>query len=100
MEIPTVVLVNEGTKGSPEVMAALLKQGRHAVLVGRTTAGEPSSVMLHVVYGAETYLATGPVMDSQGLPLIEGGCHPDIAVDVSDADQAAWFDNPYWAQRP
>ena len=39
VEIPTVVLVNEGTKGSPEVMAALLKQGRHAVLVGRTTAG-------------------------------------------------------------
>ena len=35
VEIPTVVLVNEGTKGSPEVMAALLKQGRHAVLVGR-----------------------------------------------------------------
>jgi C-terminal processing protease CtpA/Prc len=98
VEIPTVVLVNEGTKGSPEVMAALLKQGRHAVLVGRTTAGR--AVVRDVVplsTGQKLYLATGPVMDSQGLPLIEGGCHPDIAVDVSDADQAAWFDNPYWS---
>lgn len=98
VEIPTVVLVNEGTKGSPEVMAALLKQGRHAVLVGRTTAGK--AIVRDVVplsTGQKLYLAMGPVMDSQGLPLIEGGCHPDIPVDVSDADQAAWFDNPYWS---
>ncbi|MEK9949801.1 MAG: S41 family peptidase [Verrucomicrobiales bacterium] len=98
VEIPTVVLVNEGTKGSPEVMAALRKQGRHAVLVGRTTAGR--AVVRDVVplsTGQKLYLATGPVMDSQGHPLVKGGCHPDIAVDVSDADQAAWFDDPYWS---
>jgi carboxyl-terminal processing protease len=77
----TVVLVDGGTLGPAEVLAAILRDGAGGELVGVRTfgwAGERTFVELSS--GARLHLTTAFYTGPEGEPL-SGGVAPDIVVD-------------------
>jgi hypothetical protein len=95
--LPVVMLINQATRGGAEVFAYLMQKAGKCVLVGKKTAGRTLiSQSFNLSTGQVLKLSTKAVTDQADHPLLEGGCAPDILVNVSDSDQAAWFDNPYW----
>ena len=76
-----VVLVDRGSLGAAEVLAAALKQGAGATLVGETTFG-------HAGEQKEVELASGAVLELTGAfyagpdgELLDEGLEPDVEVD-------------------
>ncbi len=76
---PTVVLVNEMTAAGSEIIAAALRQGRHAKLLGTHTFGQ-GLVATEVGLGplGSMRLSTGRISLASGQPLGPGGIAPDM----------------------
>ena len=91
-----VVLINEQTRGAAEALAAALRLGRGAVLVGARTAGSAAQTRLFpLAHGHQLRLAVAPVRLADGTPLSPGGVVPDVKVSVSREAELAWLENPY-----
>jgi C-terminal processing protease CtpA/Prc len=92
---PVVVLVNEGSSGAAEALAAVLREGGVAVLVGSRTAGQ-AYVFREVPLpeGRTLRVASDPVLVGDGKS-IAGGLVPDIEVTISLADERKYLADPY-----
>ena len=94
--LPTVILVNEATTGAAEALAAGLQLASAGPLVGRHTPGNVQSrELIPLSTGHFLVISSGSVSLADGTLLTGQGIKPDITVEVSAAEQAALFDDPY-----
>lgn len=89
---PIVVLINAGTAGAAEILAAALQDNKRATLIGSKSAGlgaVSSFVPLPGNRGA-IRMKTGRYLSPSGRSLDKGGIKPDIEIKpaVTDAAQA------------
>jgi carboxyl-terminal processing protease len=79
-----VVLINEGSGSSSEILAAGLRENGHAVIVGKPSMGEvmPSMVM-PLPTAAVLQVAVSEFETASGVKLEGKGVTPDIAVDAT-----------------
>lgn len=85
-----VVLVNAGTVGEAEMLAAALRERAGAILVGATTYGRdalPETVTL--ADGSRLRLTTAHWTTPEGVRLADGGLVPDEAIADRDDQLAA-----------
>jgi carboxyl-terminal processing protease len=86
---PLVVLVDEGTSGACEVLAAALHDDRSAPIVGQKTWGEGAvRALLPLQQGDGVFLATGRLQSPSGKEWHGQGIQPDLAIDgrLTDSD--------------
>jgi len=94
---PAAVLVNHQTRGAAEALAAILREAGVGLILGSQTAGQ--ALMFEefpLKSGGRLRIATAPVQLGDGV-LLAGGVKPDIAVEVSPADERAYFADAYKA---
>lgn len=93
--VPWVVLVNGETMGSPEALAATLRQTETALLVGSKTAGQAATSKEYPLRNGDRLLiASEPVKTGDGNVIPPQGLVPDIEVKVElDFERAAWNDD-------
>lgn len=81
LTVPLVVLVDEKTGGTREVLAAALQDQRRALLVGRQTAGHTLfRFSASVTYGGFFSLTQGAVARANGVAIDGQGVTPDRIV--------------------
>jgi len=93
---PLVALVNRETAGAAEALAAALRERRGSLLIGRETAGKAFvQKVCKLSTGQRLRVATDKVRLARrpGSPL--GVVQPDLEVDLSLADQAAYLADPF-----
>lgn len=88
---PIVVLINAGTAGAAEILAAALQDNKRATLIGSKSAGlgsVSSFVSLPGNRGA-IRMKTGRYLSPSGRPLDKAGIKPDIEIKPAATDAAA-----------
>ena len=89
---PLAVLINGGTAGPAETLAAALQESGRALIVGERSAGVVAeSLRLPLAGGAALWIATASVETARSRPLAPFGVTPDRAV-VETRDAAAYAD--------
>ncbi len=84
---PMVVLVDEGSASSSEIVAAALQDNHRAVVVGATTYGKGSvQTFFDLVDGSGMKLTTSRYLTPEGKTLEGEGVVPDIPVDAFAAE--------------
>lgn len=84
--IPLVVIVNENTAASAEVLAAALKENRRATLVGEKTLGKGSVQVTHdLSFGGALRYTAAFYKTPLGHDIDAVGVRPDIEVSLSEA---------------
>ncbi|MEK7596460.1 MAG: S41 family peptidase [Patescibacteria group bacterium] len=88
--IPTVILVNEGSASASEILAGALKEHGKAVLVGEKTFGK-GSVQELVPITDETFLKVTIArwLTPNGRSISEKGLEPDVAATITAEDETA-----------
>jgi C-terminal processing protease CtpA/Prc len=90
--IPVAVLVNKQTAGAPEALAALMRQTGSGLILGGVTAGRAMIAQeFPLKNGERLRIATSPIVMGDGSSVSSQGLKPDIAVDVSSADERAYY---------
>src|ERR1700733_3264365 len=90
---PVVVLVNRGTAGPAELVAAALMDNKRAQLVGEKTFGEGAQQKtFELPDGAALILSVAKYESPSGKKLQDDGVTPDVLV-ASNFDQAAVVDD-------
>ena len=90
---PLVVLVNGGTSGAAEALAAVLQKSGAALIIGNPTAGEAKMFREFTLNNGERLrIATIPVKLADGSTISR--VQPDIAVSVSPDDERLFLKNP------
>lgn len=86
--VPVVVLVNEKTAGSAEVLAAALQDSRRATVVGVQTQGKGSvQVMQPLSFGGALRYTAATYLSPSGRAIDGVGVTPDVV--ISNADRQA-----------
>jgi carboxyl-terminal processing protease len=86
---PLAVLVDEGTAGACEVVAAALRDGMGAPILGQRTWGEGAvRALLPLQHGDGVFLATGKYLSPSGKEWHGQGIQPDLPIDgrLTDPD--------------
>ena len=85
---PLVVITNKNTAAAAEVVAAALKDGQRATLVGVNTLGKGSVQVLHELsFGGAIRYTAAYYLTPQGHAIDQVGVSPTVMVDTgSDAD--------------
>ncbi len=82
--LPLVVMVNDKTAGSAEVLAAALQDSRRATIVGVQTQGKGSvQVMQPLSFGGALRYTAATYLSPSGRAIDGNGITPDVA--ISDA---------------
>lgn len=90
--MPVAVLVNKQTAGAPEALAAMLRQAGAGLILGSPTAGKAMVAKdFPLKDGEKLRIATSPIVMGDGSSVSSQGLRPDIPVEVSAADQRAYF---------
>jgi carboxyl-terminal processing protease len=80
-DVPLVVLVNEGTASSSEIVAgALQDHGRARVVGSRTTGTGTVLTIFHLSDGSAVFLGTRGWLTPNGRQIWHRGIEPDVAV--------------------
>jgi carboxyl-terminal processing protease len=88
LNIPLVLLVNEGSASGSEIVAGALQDLKRAVLVGETTFGKGSvQSVLTLPDGSAMRLTTAKYYTPSHKVIHEHGVTPDILVPVSEEDE-------------
>ncbi len=82
-EIPVIVLINQFSASSSELVAGTLQDSERAVLIGVNSLGKGSVQTLNVLSdGSGIKFTMGKYFTSGGNSIEEGGIAPDIFVDL------------------
>jgi hypothetical protein len=91
---PLVVLMNGGTSGAAETLAAMLRKSGAALIIGSPTAGEARMFKeFPLKNGERLRIATTPVTLGDGSTILR--LQPDITVTISPKDEGAYFADAY-----
>jgi len=95
---PVAVLVNNETAGSPEALAALLRETGVGLLLGNATRGAAMTTKeFPLANGQRLRIASTPVKLAGDLTIPLSGVTPDIQVAVTVADERAYLSDPFTA---
>jgi hypothetical protein len=90
--LPVAVLVNRQTAGAAEALAAALRETGAGLILGGRTAGQAMVAQeFPLKNGDRLRIATAPIKLGDGSALSAQGLKPDIAVEVSSADERAYY---------
>ncbi len=95
ISLPVAVLVNGQTARAAEALAAALREAGVAVILGAKTAGQAMIAQeFPLKNGQRLRIATASIQVGDSL-LLSSGIKPDIAVEVSPANERAYFADAY-----
>ena len=101
LNIPLVVLVNEGSASGSEIVAGALQDLKRAVLVGETTFGKGSvQSILQLGDGSAVRLTTAKYYTPSHKVIHEHGVTPDIVVPVSEENERKLLEQRALASLP
>jgi carboxyl-terminal processing protease len=101
LNMPLVVLVNEGSASGSEIVAGALQDLKRAVLVGETTFGKGSvQSILQLGDGSAVRLTTAKYYTPSHKVIHEHGVTPDIVVPVSEENERKLFEQRALASLP
>ena len=93
---PVAVLVNAGTRGAAEALAAILRHTDVALLIGTNTAGQAAMAKEFTLKtGQRLRIAVAPLKVGDGKELALGGLKPDITIEVNPENERQWFDDAF-----
>jgi len=93
---PVAVLVNRETGRAAEALAAVLRETGVALLLGGRTAGQAMVAQeFPLKNGQRLRIATASIQVGEHTLLSAQGVKPDIPVEVSAADERAYFADAY-----
>jgi Peptidase family S41 len=96
LSLPVAVLVNRQTAGAAEALAAVLRETGAGLILGTRTAGQAMIAQeFPLKNGERLRIATGPIQMGDGSTLSAQGLKPDITVEVSPADERAYYADAY-----
>jgi carboxyl-terminal processing protease len=88
-DIPTVVLVNEGTASASEIVAGALQDSERAIVVGTTTYGKGSvQQIVPLADSSALKLTTAAYLTPSGRNIDGQGIEPDVEVDAADGQRS------------
>lgn len=94
--LPLAVLVNEKTAAAAEALAAAVRETGAGLVVGRRTGGQAMIAKEYpLTNGERLRIATTPIVLGDGTSLTSQGLKPDIFVEVSPADERAFYADPF-----
>jgi hypothetical protein len=100
ISVPLAVLVNSQTSEAAEALAAVLREGKAALLIGGKTAGQANVFKdFPLTNGDKLRIAVGQIKLGDGTACA-GAVEPDIAVNTSAADERAYLQDPYKPWEP
>ena len=100
IQMPLAILVNSGTTGSSEALAAILRSTGAGLILGSKTAGEAlAGQEFTLKTGEKLRLATTPVTLGNGKVLSTNGIQPDIDVLVNPADETLYYADSFYVVR-
>lgn len=98
ISVPVAVLVNRFTVGAAEALAAVMRETGTGLILGGTTAGQAMIAQeFPLKNGDRLRVATVTVRLGDGTALSWQGIKPDIAVQVSLADDRAYYADAFKA---
>lgn len=90
VDMPTIVLVNQGSASASEIVAGALKDYDKAILVGEKTFGKGSvQVLRNLSDGSVIKVTTAKWLMPKGAYIHETGIEPDIVIERTTEDRAA-----------
>ena len=96
LSVPVAVLVNRHTVGAAEALAAVLRQTGTGLILGSDTAGQAMIAQeFPLKNGERLRIATAPIQLGDGSTLSGQGLKPDIAVEVTPADERVYYADAY-----
>jgi hypothetical protein len=100
IQLPVAMLVNHGTSGAAEALAAILRSTGAGLILGGQTAGEAMITQDFPLKGdAQLRVATAPVILGNGTSLSLAGLKPDIDVRVGPDDERAYYADAFYVMR-
>ena len=98
ISLPVILLVNQRTAGAAEALAAVLRSGSKALIVGAPTAGQTHAFNeFPLSNGQRIGIAAGRIQIGEDQVLSEKGIAPDIQVNVSVAAEKMYLEDPFKA---
>lgn len=92
LDIPMAVLINENSYSAAEFFAAALQEYDAAEIVGAQTCGKGYFQNTYPLSdGSAMVLSSGSYYTPNNVSLTDIGVEPDVAVEMSDADNAALY---------
>jgi hypothetical protein len=96
LSVPVAVLVNRQTVGAAEALAAVLRETGAGLILGSNTAGQAMIAQeFPLKNGERLRIATAPIQLGDGSTLAGQGLKPDIAVEVTLADERTFYADAY-----
>lgn len=91
---PLIILTNEETASSAEIVAAALSEQSRAILIGTKTYGKDSTQLVHYIGEKKVYITNGYFYTPSGKRISETGVSPKICTGIANSCTHSDKNNP------